>query len=897
MWKDIRFRVWALFRRGVAEEGLDDEFRFHLDRETQRNVERGFSTEESRRLAGSAFGQLDALKDDCRQAWGIRQLDLLRQDVRQGVRGLGRRPGFTTAVVATLALGIGAMTAIVSVVDAVLLRPVPFEAMERLVLVWETDRDSGTTREPSSYPDFRDFQAGSTQLSDIGAFMGVQLNAGGERAFRLTGVRATHGFLPMLGVSPAIGRFFRPDEDAVGGAAVAVISERLGASLFGSSADAVGRTLLLDEVAHTIVGVAARGSDLGILQILSAADYSRSFADRGTRVDVDVWIPLQANAETLPRATHPIFVMGRLAPGATVDSAHDELGRIARELEAAYPENDARGVFVEPLSSVVFGPTRSALLILFAAAGLMLAVACANVANLLLTRASTRMREVAVRRALGADRRRLTRQFLVEGGLLTALSMVVALVLATVGLEGLVAMASHEIPRLDDVALNANVLLTAFGLSICVGSLFGLAPLAQSGRSEPQRALKGGQPAAVGQRGLGGARRVFVVMQVALAVILLVGAGLLTRSFWHLVNVDTGFQARDVTKVEYQLPTGRYPVDMSRFPDFAAARTLNTELLERTAALPGVASAALAGNHPLDPGFTNSFVVVGRETEASDWPEISVRRVTAEYFSTVRVALVTGREIQPVDDTRSPLVAVINEAAADRFFPDRHPIGQQVRFWGVSRRVVGVVENELFRGVERGAPLAIYLPLEQSPSLNRLYTLVVRSQLPTSTVAADVRQIAQALDPTLALFGVEALGDTVSRSTSQRRFILLLLVLFAGVAVMLASVGVHGLLSYDMARRTREIGIRMALGAGRSGITRLVLRDGAWLIGIGLAVGAVGAVSLSRFVSSLMFGITEADAVTFGGVFVIVAVLGFVACLAPARRAARTDPLMALRSE
>ena len=820
--------------------------------------------------------------------------------LRYAVRTLRRSPTFALVAVVTLALGIGANAAIFSVIDAVLLRTVPFEAMDRLLMIWGTDRDSGTVREPASFPDYLDFQRRSQQVEAAAAMMGAQVNAAtadGE-PIRLTALAVTHELLPVLGIQAVVGRTFMPAEDRPGGPAVAVISEGLWTRLFDRDPDILGRVIQLAEVPTEVVGVVPASADLGVLQVLSAAAYARAFADRGTRADVDVWVPLQASAEEFPRATHPIFVVGRLAPGATFASAQDELAAIAADLERDYPENDARGVFVEPLSEVVFGPVRPALLVLLGAVALVLLVACANVANLVLARATTRLREVALRRAIGANARHLARQFFAESLLLTVLATVVGLGLAAVGLDLLVSLAPADIPRLTEIQLDGRVLAVAVALSLAVGLAFGMVPISQAWRLDLQSALKGDLPlgAAVG-RFRRGPRMALVVAQVALAVLLMIGAGLLVRSFWSLLEVDKGFETGGVLKAEYQLPGSRYPTEMRTWPDFSETRALNGDLLRRVSTVTGVTSAALAGNHPLDAGFTNSFVVVGREAEAADWPEISMRRVTPGYFATVGLALTRGRLLAETDDTFSSPVALINESAARRFFADRDPVGQRLGFWGSAWTIVGVVADERFHGLEQSPPLAVYLPLVQAPSTDGAYTLLARTAGDPATLAPTIRRIARESDPTLAFFGMEPLDDTLSRSIGQRRFILTLLGLFAALAVVLAVVGVHGVLSYDVAQRRREIGIRMALGARSAGITGLVLREGLTLTLVGLAVGLVAALGLSRLLTTLLFGVAPLDPVTFLAVPLLVLLVAMAACYLPARRAATVDPMRALRVE
>lgn len=550
----------------------------------------------------------------------------------------------------TLAIGIGANTAVFSVVDQVLLRSTGADGVDRLAMIWETDRHSGTIREPASVPDFLDFSARTRRLSSLAGFIPGDVNLafpGGE-PLRLAGLSVSHALLPMLAVAPLAGRVFAEEEDRPRGPRVAMISEGLWDRLFGRDPGVIGRTVLLDETAHAVIGVVPARADFGVLQVLSAAAYGRSFADRGAAEQVDVWRPLQADPEALPRDTHPLFQIARLKGDR--GPAQDELAQIAADLERDHPQSNVdRGVFVEPLADVVFGPVRPALLTLLGAVGVVLLVACVNIAGLLLARGSARSREVGVRSALGASQWRVARQFLVESLVLALLSAAVGVALAFAGLRVLIALAPADIPRLGEVAIDLRVLGVTLAASVAVGLAFGMVPALQSRRLDVLSALKGGTGGMLPARGHLRSRGALVVAEVALAVILLVAGGLLLRSFWRLQGVDPGFRAGGLLKAEYQLPATRYPVDFKVWPDFVEMHAFTNGLLRRAAALPGVESAAIAGEHPLDPGFTNSFAIVGREAEARNWPEISVRRVSAGYFHTVGLALVRGRLLEDRD--------------------------------------------------------------------------------------------------------------------------------------------------------------------------------------------------------------------------------------------------------
>ncbi|MGE0813385.1 MAG: ADOP family duplicated permease [Vicinamibacterales bacterium] len=891
-------RLTALVRRGRLDREFDDELAAHVQLATDELLARGLSPAEARRRALARVGGLDAAREAHRDARSHAWVDQTLADLRYTARTLWRTPGFTLVAVASLALGIGLNTAIFSVVDGVLLRRAPVDDLDRTAIVWETDRQSGTTREPASVPDFLDFRDQARTLDRLGALLAVERNLtplSGD-PIRLAALGATHDVLDMAGITPLAGRRLAADDERPGAAPVALISESLWQRVFDRDPSAVGATIRLDDEPVEVVGVVPDASDFGVLQVLGAAAYSRSFADRGTRVRVEVWLPFRADPEALPRDTHPIFLVAHLAPGAGLGAAQAELAGIAAEIERKYPANRARGVFVESLGDVVFGPVRPALLVLWTAVALVLLVAAVNVANLLLARGTARQREIAVRAAIGAGGWRLARQFLVETTVLTLVAATVGVALAYGGLALLVAQAPPDIPRLDQVTLDLRVLGLTAGVAIAVGLVFGLVPTFQALHVDPQTALKGeGARGASGSRGGTRLRAALVVAETALAVLLVAAAGLLIRSFWQLSSVDAGFRTAGVLKAEFQLPASRYPADFGVFPDFKEQHAFNAALVAAISALPGVESAAIAGNHPLDPGFTNSFRIVGRDGES--FPEISVRRVTPAYFDTVGLALKGGRALTSSDGTRSPAVAVINEAAAARLFETRDPLGARIAFWGAERTVVGIVANEHIQGIAAPAPIGIYVPLAQAPSANGAGVLLVKGAGPATALASTVRAAFRAIDPGLAVFGVEALDDTLARSIGEQRFTMWLLGVFALMALVLAAIGVHGVLSYAVARRTPELGIRLALGAQPSRLRRAVVLEGLGMASLGVALGLLAAAGLTRALASLLYGVTPTDPTTFAAVAVLPLVVAAAASAVPARRATRIDPTVAMRSE
>ncbi|HJR33363.1 MAG TPA: ABC transporter permease [Gemmatimonadales bacterium] len=897
-WPEFRraFRL-PLGKRAVKGE-VAAELEFHLQGRIEELMAAGLSRTEAEREARARFGDLPRIgaeleridREMVRRRSLAEWLEGWRRDLRQAFRSLRRTPGFTAVAVLTLGLGIGANTAIFSVVDGVLLRPAPFQEMDRLVMVWQTDRKSGTLREPASLPDYFDLQRESRRLDRLAGFVPAEITLtpdDGEPS-RVATLLMTHGLLPMLGITPLAGRGFTPEEDRPGAPRVVLIGEELWERLFLRDPAITNKSLRLNDIPHAIVGVLPASADFGTLQILGAAAYGRGFADRGGPARVDAWLPLRPNPTPESRGTHPLLMVGRLGAGVGLEPAQEELTTLAAGLERTYAQsNDGRGIFLEALPEVVFGPVRPALLVLLGAVALVLLVACANVANLLLARATTRMREVTVRAALGASGRRLAAQFFAESALLTGAGVILGLGLAVVGLRALMGMAPSDIPRVGSIGIDARVLGVTMAVAAGVGLLFGILPMLQLRGGNIQSLLQGERGSSAGKRHRR-LRSALVMAELALAVMLMAGAGLLIRSFWRLHQVDPGFAAERVLKAEFELPRSRYSrrIEAQRFAD---------ELRRRVSALPGVVSVAIAGSHPLDAGFTSSIVVPGREAEAADWPEPSIRRVDAGYFRTVGGTLVAGRFFDASDDVEAAPVLLINEAAGAQFFRGTNPLGQRISLWGAQRTVVGVVGNERIHGLVAATPPAVYMPVTQEPVSGG--SLLVRVRGNPAGLAPAVRATVRELDPGLALFGVEPLGETLSNSLGQRRFTMVVLGAFAAVSLLLAVIGVHGVLSYTVAQRTREIGIRMALGADQGNVRTLVVGQGAVLAGAGLAIGLLGAFALTRVLGTLLYGVGATDPVTFGAVALLLGGVALLASYFPARKATRVSPVEALREE
>ncbi len=796
------------------------------------------------------------------------------------MRRLAKAPGFTAVAVLTLALGIGANTAIFSVVNGVLLKPLPFAQPDRLVGIFHVFEGRRTTM---SGPNFLDLKKQSQTLVDAAAFSRVRMILTGQgEPVRLDGANVTGSFFDLLGARPLWGRTFREDDSLAGKPKIVVLSYGLWRQRFGGRADVIGKKIMLDGVATEVVGVMPAG-----------------FAYPAGRV---MWTPVEytTNFTTTQRGAWYLSAIGRARPGVPIAQVSAEVQTIGRQLATKFPDhNEGVGFNALPLLEAMVGDIRRAVLVLLGAVGFVLLIACVNVANLLLARAAARESEMAVRTALGAGRGRLVRQLLTESVMLGLLGAGFGLLFAVWGVEILIDMQPQGIPRLEDVRVDRMVILFAVGLAALTGLVFGLVPALQSTRAAVAGTLKEAGRGALTSRSGSRVRSALVIAEMALAVMLLTGAGLLIRSFTRLAAVDPGFRVEQALTFELSLPDSRYEREPQQVLFFE-------QLLPRLKSIPGVRSTGGVLSLPLDgSNFVLNFEVAGRPpVSPALQPAMQVRVATADYFSTIGIPLKRGRMFTDQDREGAPPVVLITEAAVKQYFPNQEPIGKKITLgWGhgpgtprAGGEVVGIIGDVKDAGLNEADPPQIYLPYRQWPVQGM--AVVLKTSVPPASVADAVRGEVHAVDPLLPIANVRTLEQVLARSISQPRFYMTLLAIFAGVALVLAAIGIFGVLSYAVVQRTREIGIRMALGARERSVVGLVVGQALVLAVAGVALGSIFAWILSTsMMSGLLFSTDPRDLITFSAVAVTLTVVALVAAYVPARRATRVDPIVALRAE
>jgi putative ABC transport system permease protein len=807
----------------------------------------------------------------------------LLQDMRYGFRMLLKRPGFTVIAVLALALGIGANTAIFSVVNAVLLKPLPFREPERLVAVWETNAQLESemrNRNEVALANFLDWRAQNQVFEQLAALSYASVNLTGvSEPERIQSAVVTTNLFQALGVQPATGRSFLPEEESPASPRVALLSHGLWQRRFGADPQIVGRTLTLNGNQATVVGIMPPGFQLQF----------------PTSMQVDMWLPMRIDAAAANRKFHYLYVLGRLKPGVSREQAQAGMKAIAGQLAEQYPETNAdKGANVVALHKQLVGNVQPYLYVLFGAVGFVLLIACANVANLLLARVAARHKEVAIRIALGAGRFRLIRQLLTESVMLSSLGGLLGMLLAYWGVDLLIALSPSDVPRLNEIGLHGPVFFWTLGVSLLTGVLFGLAPALQASKPDLNESLK------ESGRSMGGLRRsrlrsLLVVTEVALALVLLTGAGLMIKSFWRLQQVSPGFDANNLLTMNISLPRQKYS-------EAQQANVFFDQLFQRLRTMPGVEQVGGADPLPLsNSNITTGFLIEGGPILApADRPEVGERAVTPLYFQTMRIPLLKGRQLSEQDRADAPRVIIINEAMARRFWPGEEVIGKRLGFEDDDGKqswpeIVGIVGDVKHERLDAEAKPEVYFPYQQHPK--NFMSVVVRTTSDPAAMIAAVRQQVLAVDRDQPVFDIKTMNERLSKSVAQSRFIMLLLGLFSVLALLLAAVGIYGVMAYTVAQRTHEIGIRMALGAQTRDVLRMVVGQGMTLALIGVGVGLVAAFVLTRLMSSLLYNVTATDPLTFGAVALVLSTVALFASIIPARRATRVDPMEALRYE
>jgi putative ABC transport system permease protein len=883
-----------LFQRPAIKREIDEELRFHIKQRTAENIAAGMAPEDAAREARRRFGNMQTVRQECRETRGASFGEAIIQDIRFGVRMLHKNPGFTTIAVLTLALGVGANTAIFSVVDAVLLRPLPYPDSGQLC--WLCERGPDWSGGSISYPNFVDWRNQQSVFEEFGVYSGSSFTLTGKgEPVRLAGVLMSADVFAVLRTQPEIGRVFREDEDKPGAPPVAVISHALWQNRFGGDAGILNKAISLNGKPYTLLGVMPAGFE---------------FPNR-----VDLWVPVgpfSAESSWQKRDYHPgLFGLARLKPGVILEKARANLDAVAVRLEQQYPEsNKTRRVQIDRLLDNKVGYVRRALWILLGAVGFVLVIACANVANLLLARAAAREKEMALRAALGAGQWRITRQLLTESGLLALLGAVVGLLFAKGGLRVVAALAGESMPRATEISLDPRVLLFSGVVAVLTGILFGLAPVWHARRIDLQGTLKEAGRGATSRRA--GLRQGLVIAEVALTFVLLVGAGLLLLSFHRLLQVNPGFVADRVLTFHIDVPEEKYQSDKQEIL-FCHA------LLEKVRALPGVRAASLASQNSIplhEGGWDMRFLIEGRpEPSPHLQPSLQFHLIAPDYFQAMGIPLLQGRDFTE-QDNREHLNGtssgndwgaglnsiIIDEEFAKRYWRNQNPLGQRVRIpWGEREKqpivtVVGVVgrvkENRLS---EQGGMVQAYFPLFQQ--LLRGMTVVVKTTTEPAAMLGTMRQQVSQLDPALPIFGIYTMKEMRDHNIAPDRLNLGLLGGFAVLALVLAIIGLYGLLSFTITQRQREIGVRMALGAQRFDVLKLVVGQGMRLVLSGAFIGLLGSFALTRVLTSVLFKVETTDPLTFVTVTLSLCVVALLACYIPARRATKIDPMVALRHE
>jgi putative ABC transport system permease protein len=870
----VPLRLRSIFRRGQVEAELNEELRYHLERQIEVNTAAGMSVEEARYAALRAMHGLDQRKEECRDMRRVRLIEDLWQDFRFSLRSLLKRPGFTAIVLIALGLGIGANTAIFSLVNAVILQPLPYRDPDRLISVYGTrNRSTQGSVGPTDFLDYRSQNKTFEQFAASSSMMLPMNLTGSGEPERLSASAITGNYFDTFGVRPALGRGFSLENEKIGQDHVTVLSHAFWQTRFGGDPNIVNKTINLDGKAYEVLGVMP--------------------AEVVLPQPAQLWVPLNFDADPEMKMRNARFLLsiGRLKEGVTLDQAQTDTDLIAAQLEQQYPDsNTGWSLRLIPLREILVGGSRTMLFILFGAVGFVLLIACANVANLLLVRAAARQKEIAMRTALGASRLRIVRQMITESLLLAIFGGAFGALLAVAGVKLLVSLGEDNIPRTANVKIDATVLAFTLIISLATGLLFGLAPAIRAMKENLIDALKdgirGGSEATVKNR----TRSLLVVFESAIAVMLLIAAGLLIRSLVALQNVDPGFDPNNVLTLRVDLSRQKYNT-----PEKAS--TFFEQLETRVAGLPGVEAVGLITDLPLSGEARDMPYRVEGRPATSDTAFVDFRRVNKNYFSAMRIPLRRGRNFTEQEVRQSDQAIVVSQAFVDSVFPNEEALGKRLIIWSGIRdepyEIIAIVGDTRYQSLQGEPSATMYVPTREFLFVN----LVIRTQGDPLSLVGGVRKEVNALDPDQPIAAIRPMTEWVAMSAAGARYRTTLLGLFALLAMILAATGIYGVMSYSVAQRTQEIGVRMALGARPLDVLKLVVRQGMMLALIGAIVGLAGALALTRVMSSLLFGVTERDPITFVAVAALLIVVAFISCFVPAHRATRVDPLIALRCE
>jgi predicted permease len=886
MLSDLRYRLRVLFRHKAVEEELDDELRFHFEREVEKYRKRGMSESEARRQARLAFGGQEQAKEDCREARGTSFIELTLDDTKYAVRQLLSNPTFAVVMILTLALSIGANSAIFSVINGVLLKRLPYPQPERLVRIFLSSQ--AYPKFPLNPFDFLDFRARNHSFESIAGFTrgDVQISGDGEPV-KLNGFGITSGYFRILGLQPQLGREFDFQAEIPGNGLQVILSDRLWRTRFGTDPNIIGRKITLNMQPFTVIGVMPAGAEHPGNEY-HAVTYGES---------VDIWWPFSFNGNPNQRGSHFLEGIGRLKPGVSVENAHAEMNTIMAQLGREHPGNDSGWtVLVIPLYAEIVGASRQMLLVLLGAVGIVLLIACANAANLLLARASARQREIAVRLAMGAPRSRVVRQLLTESLLIALTGGALGLVLAFGGVRALVSLLPADFPRANDIHVSAPVLLFTLAVSLVTGILFGLAPAMQASRTDPKQGLQNSGRGSTTGKHHNRLRSALVIAEVSLASVLLIGAGLMLRTFLNLIQLNPGFRQDHLLTASLSLPHVRYNTDAKTVEFYGRlSAALN--------ALPGVESAGAGSDLPWT-GYdenTGGFTIEGKKPPAGQMFHARYHMATPGYFAAMGTSLVEGRTFTEGDNKGAPWVLVINHAMAEKYWPDEDVIGKRMTFEDEPKKesdwmtIVGVVADIKDQPNSPDAQPAFWWSEYQASEQDM--SIAIRTRSDPRQVADGLRSAVHQLDPELAVAEVKLMDQVVDTSVSTPRFTFVLVGLFAGLAIVLAAIGAYGVISYTVGQRTPEFGLRVALGAQRTDLLRMVLAQSAKLAAAGTLLGVLLALSLGHVVKSLIYGVSPSDPLILASVAVLVLGVALLASYMPARRAASADPMISLRAD